>query len=369
MLTQVAVRRALAAGVLAATILLPGIPRAADAQVDAYAALVAAAKAEGAVVVDGPPIDPVRTALSRGFEDAFGIRVSYISSGSTQSGARVRAERAAGRYLLDVFISGSDTPTLTFLPNGWLDKVEPVLVAPDVVDRRRWKDGHVWYMDEGHTILRTLRYVTPELAINTTLVTPRDVRTWKSLLDAKWRGKIVAKDPSISGAGSFLIGYFYVNFGPEFVKSLYKDQEPVISRDARQAAQWIAQGNDAMLLGPDIAQVYQFQKLGYPIAIVFPSDGPSVLSGGWGLIALVNRAPHPNAAKLFVNWIAGKTGQEALTRSTLGVSLRTDLTYDQTFPPFLFPQKNRRYLDTYDYKFVTELRDPAFEKARELLGL
>src|ERR1700733_8577870 len=104
------------------------------------AALIAAAKAEGGVAVDGPPIDVARQAITQGFQAAYGIPVSYVSTGNAQSGARVRAERAAGKYLLDVLVAGIDTPTLTFLPAGWLDRVEPILIAPDVVDKHRWKD-------------------------------------------------------------------------------------------------------------------------------------------------------------------------------------------------------------------------------------
>src|SRR5580698_108466 len=133
-------RKQISAALLAfATILMltPGSTRAADPN-EAFNALIAAAKAEGSVVVDGPPNDAVRVALTTGFQDKYGISVSYISSGSGPSAARVRAERAAGKYLLDVFVSGSDTPIMTFLPNGWLDKIEPVLVAPDVLDRRKW---------------------------------------------------------------------------------------------------------------------------------------------------------------------------------------------------------------------------------------
>ena len=77
---------------------------------DPMATLIAAAKAEGSIVVDGPPTDSVREALTSEFQKKYGIAVSYIASGGGPSGARVRAERAAGKYLLDVLISGSDTP-------------------------------------------------------------------------------------------------------------------------------------------------------------------------------------------------------------------------------------------------------------------
>ena len=271
-------RRAAIAGAAALAAAVPTAPLA--AQSDAMKALVDAAKAEGSVVVDGPPIDTVREVITQGFQTAYGIPVSYISSGSSASGARVRAERTAGKYLLDVFVSGGDTPPMTFLPAGWLDKVEPILIAPDVVNKRNWKDGHLWFMDDGHYILRTLQFVTPELVVNTKLVNPRDVSTWKSLLDPKWQGKIVAKDPGTSGAGTSLIAMLYMTFGPDFVKKLYKDQKPVISRDGRQAAQFLAQGSYAILLGPDTTAVDQFKRIGYPVDYVFPTDAPSVLSGG-----------------------------------------------------------------------------------------
>jgi len=358
-------RRAAIAGAVATAVAAGSTP--ACAQTDALAALVSAAKAEGGVVVDGPPVDTARTALVQGFQAAYGIPVSYISSGTTASGARVRAERAAGKYLLDVFISGSDTPTLTFLPNGWLDKVEPVLVAPDVVDKRKWKDGHLWYEDDAHTILRVFQYVTPELAVNTKLVKRGEVTTWESLLDPKWQGKLITKDPGISGAGASLISYFYITFGADFVRKLYVDQKPIVSRDARQSAQWLAQGNYPILVGPDPEAVERFAQLGYPVAPAYPTDGPSVLSGGWGLISLIDKAPHPNAAKLFINWLAGRAGLEAFANATLAVCLRNDVKYTAV-PAYAFPRKGVKYMDTYDYKFVTGERDAAFAKARELLG-
>ena len=137
-------------------LLLPSGSTRAAGSGDAFAALVAAAKAEGSVVVDGPPNDAVRNALTTGFQDKYGIPVSYISSGSGPSAARVRAERAAGKYLLDVFVSGSDTPIMSFLPSGWLDRIEPALIEPDVVNGKDWKDGHLCMADPNHNDLRVL---------------------------------------------------------------------------------------------------------------------------------------------------------------------------------------------------------------------
>ena len=332
-----------------------------------YAALIDAAQGEGSVVVDGPPLDLVRQALTHDFEATFGIPVSYISSGETASLGRVRAERTAGKFLLDVFVSGIDTPTTGFLPSGFLDRVEPILIAPDVVNVKDWKDRHLWYEDPQHTILRTIQYVTDELAVNTKMVNPSEV-TWKSLIDPKWQGKLLVKDPSIAGAGASLISFFYLNFGPEYVQKLYKDQKPVLSRDARQMAQWLAQGNYPIVVGPDYSLIKQFKDVGYPVEAVFPSDGPLVLSGGFGLICLINKAPHPNAAKLFINWLAGREGSADLARAQVALSLRTDLDQDWA-PSFEFLKPGAKFLDSYDYTFTTKQRDQAYEKVRELLGL
>jgi iron(III) transport system substrate-binding protein len=360
-------RRAAIAGTSAALI-AAAASRPAFAQAGAMSALVNAAKADGVVVVDGPPIDATRDALVSGFQKAYGIPVTYISSGTSASGARVRSERAAGKYLLDVFISGSDTPVLTFLPGGWLDRIEPILVSPEVINKRNWKDGHLWYADPNNTILRVLSNVVPELSINTKMVKRGEITKWKDLLDPKWQGKFVAKDPAGSGAGNSLTSYFYIEFGGDFVKKLYQEQKPVFSNNARQAAQWLAQGNYPVSIGTDIAELMRFQQQGYPIEPIFPTDAPSVLTGSWGLVCLMNKAPHSNAAKLFINWLAGTTAQSAFASSTQSLSLRTDVQYEKDLPPFIFPQKGTKYLDTYDYKYITEQRNAASDKVRELLG-
>jgi iron(III) transport system substrate-binding protein len=346
--------------------LAPAGSRAADPN-EAFNALVSAAKAEGSVVVNGPPTDTVRVALTEEFQKKYGITVTYIGLPSGEAATRVRAERASGRYLLDVLVSGSDTPIATFLPSGWLDKIEPALIEPDVINKKNWKDGHIWYVDPQHTIIRVLQYVTLELAVNTKLVQPKEIPTWKSLLDPKWRGKILAKDPTAAGSGQSLTSYLYLTFGGDFIKKLYQDQQPVFTANSRQAAQWLAQGNYGVWLGADMSQLEPFIKAGYPIAPVDPTDGPGILTGGFGLISLINKAPHPNAAKLFVNWIASQEGEYAFARAEQSASLRSDVKADWMFP-FQLPRLGRKYYDEYDYHYITDERANSLLKVKAILG-
>ena len=329
-------------------------------------ALIKAAQQEGSVVLDGPPLEKAREAITAGFAKRYGITVNYVSSGGPRSAARVRAERAAGRYLVDVFLTGPDTVLLTAKPAGWLDKIEPALVDPEVTDGSKWKDGHLWFGDPDHTILRVLAFVTPTVAVNAKLTKADEIRSYKDLLDSKWQGKMIAKDPTVTGAGASLISYLYLNFGPDYVRDLYQKQKPFVSRDARQAAQSLAQGAYPIWIGPDVHESLHLKSIGYPIEFVFPGDGPKVLSGGYGFLSLINKAPHPNAAKLLINWLAGPEGEKAYAESSEFVSLRTDIAQDWA-PDVQRLHAGDKYLDTMSYAFVTEQRDSAFEKVRKLL--
>jgi iron(III) transport system substrate-binding protein len=351
---------------LLAALLFAVAAEAADSA--AFQALVKAAQQEGSVVLDGPPLDKAREAITQQFAKTYGISMTYISSGGPKSAPRIRAERAADRYLLDVFVTGADTAMFTVLPSGWVDPIEPALVDPRVTDAGSWRDGHLWFADPGHKMLRLFAYVTPTLAINTKLVKPGEIGRYADLLDAKWRGKIIAKDPTVTGAAGSLISYLYLTFGGDYVAKLYKEQKPFISRDTRQAGQALANGNYPIWLGVDMHETLHFRQLGYPVEFVFPSDGPRIVSGGWGFVGLMNKAPHPNAAKLLVNWLAGPEGSATYAKAAEFLSLRTDI--DQHWAEdFVILKPGQPYLDTYDYKFITEQRDQAFERVQKLLGL
>jgi len=224
--------------------------------------------------------------VRQAFTEGFPARVRHFSLLHLERLVAKRcarpAERAAGKYLLDVFISGPDTPIFTFLPAAGSIKSSRCWSIRTCSDKRKWERRAPLVRGPHNTILRVQQFVAPELAINTKYVPRRDVSTWKSLLDPKWRGKIAAKDPTITGAGASLNAFFYIEMGADFVKRLYVDQKPTITRDQRQSRAVAGGGNVSDPRGCGLLGVIQFQKLGYPVEAVFPTDAPSVLSGGFG---------------------------------------------------------------------------------------
>jgi ABC-type Fe3+ transport system substrate-binding protein len=82
----------------------------------------------------------------------------------------------------------------------------------------------------------------------------------------------------------------------------------------------------------------------------------------------MNPTPHPNAAKLWVNWYASKEGQELAAPALGQPSNRVDVEANKKLPPFLIPQPGRDYFDLNDWTFVTVDERPLRARMRELLG-
>jgi ABC-type Fe3+ transport system substrate-binding protein len=98
-----------------------------------------------------------------------------------------------------------------------------------------------------------------------------------------------------------------------------------------------------------------------------PDAFGSLSAGSGGLVVLVKSAPHPNAARVFVNWIASKEGLEVLTRAQLTVPTRADI--DQSFvDPDEIPRPGVNYFDSYDWEFTVTRREQARLRLRELLS-
>ncbi|HEX6511523.1 MAG TPA: extracellular solute-binding protein [Chloroflexota bacterium] len=320
--------------------------------------LVAAAKREGKVVVNGSPDPKARPAITDGFRKAYGIELEYLGGNSSQLAARVQNERAADQYLVDAGVGGSDTVYGSFLPNGWLDPLKPALIMPEVVDGSRWKRGEPWFRDpKGEMVLQIFQTITPNLTLNTQFAAVQDFPNADALLDPKWKGKICAYDPSVNGAGIGVAAALYVAKGKDYVSKLYKGQNVALSRDYQQVADWVAHGAYPIGLAVPRSYLEEYIKSGGGIAQPALPDAPDAVGAGFGLVFLWNRAPHPYAARLFANWIASHDGMLAYAQSNTQVPLRTDI--DPTWlPPQVIPKPGVKYLDTYDYEFETSQRLP-----------
>lgn len=342
----------------------------AQAAAPAWDELIAAAKRDGKVVVIGPPDSEVRKALPAAFTARYGITVEYLGGRTSEAADKLRAERRAGRYTVDVTIGGIQSMATIFYKEKMLIPLRPELIMPEVVDGSKWKKGELWFSDpEQQYVLRLTNTVSSSFYINTDKVKPGDLRSARDLLDPKWRGKISTQDPTVPGSGSNLAAQLYVDLGKEFVKQLYVDQKVVISRDTRQLTDWLLRGTYPIALTAESDQVETMRKEGLPVTVMgeLPDLRYSV-SAGFGLVAIFTGAPHSAAAKLFANWLASKEGLEVWTRATKTSPTRNDIDEASFVPAADIPRPGTQYFDTYDWTFTTTTKEEVRVWLKELLG-
>jgi iron(III) transport system substrate-binding protein len=314
-------------------------------------ALVAAARQEGRVVVYGPPGQEYRAALVDGFQRAYpGITVDAIFVNPTERLSRLAAERAAGRYLADVWIGGTNPAVTQVKDAKYSVPLQPALVLPEVVDPAAWLDQHLWWSDsaEPYTNLMFQGSSQAFVAINTRLVNADEITSYWDLLAPKWKGKIVANDIRRPGPGGVPTRFIYKSpdLGPTFLTRLFSEMDVMLTADPRQLVDWLAQGTYAIGIFMAGRDILVGARQGLPIDVVMPErfkEGSS-LGPGNGSMVLLDQAPHPNAAKLYVNWLLSREGQRVWQEAIDEPSLRVDIP-KEGLAPSAVPKPGASYVN------------------------
>ncbi|MBI4331835.1 MAG: extracellular solute-binding protein [Chloroflexi bacterium] len=304
--------------------------------------IVAAAKKEGrlSVITDWGP--KAREAVIKAVREKYGIDVEITSAGASQAAPKLLAERRAGLYNHDIAVHGGSFGIRFVKPEGVLDPVEPALVLPEVKDAGAWLGGEFPWFDRDRTMIQFFAKLDTHLSVNTVEVRSGEIAAWKDLLAPKWKGKIGLKDPTVVGSGTSWFRGHIKNLGADFMKALAR-QEPFILRDDRQLVEWLARGKYSALVAGSSDVLNDFIREGSPIAIVDTSDS-RVLGAGGGQVMLINRAPHPNTARLFLNWVLTREGQTVMTESVGLPSRRLDAPTGHLLPAIV-PQPGKKYTE------------------------
>jgi ABC-type Fe3+ transport system substrate-binding protein len=331
--------------------------------------LVADARKEGKVVIIAPSDPQVREQIPATFKARYGITVEYLGGRSSDMAARLRSERAAGVYTIDAALSGTLTMASIFYGEKMLDPLRPALIDPTVTDGSKWKNGKLWFIDpEDSYILRIFNTRTPMFYLNTDYVKPEEIQTAQDLLNPKFTGKIIVSDPTLPGIGSSDSARFYIQYGEDFVKKLYVDQKTVFSRDRRQIGDGIARGAYPIAMGAEDEEMIKLAKEGFPVKRVYSLKGMSdIVSPSEGHIAIFSHAPHPNAARLFANWVASKEGLEIYARNRGTSPTRTDI--DESYlDPEMIAKPGVEYFDSYNWDFVMNTKEKIRLRIKEMVG-
>jgi len=298
---------------------------------------IKAAEEEGALTIYmTQAFEPV---FRDGFQKKYPkIKVTMATGRGPELSQRVMSERRAEKFAVDLYISGNISPLTVFHRAKILEPIKPLLLLPEVVDTSAWYEGKHHYDDPENRYIFVFEG-TPrsgEITYNTKLVNPSEIKSYWDLLNPKWKGKIVSVDPLVSGPISAAHIFFYKqpDLGAEFLRRLHADTDIAIVRSNEQMLDWLSAGKFAFGIGARDVDTAMMQ--GLPLMQFLPGalkEGSSVTAYN-GTLSYFNRAPHPNAAKVAINWLLSREGQTAwldANQKTGGLydSLREDISKEK----------------------------------------
>lgn len=266
--------------------------RSAEAQTPADAEwkkVIEAARKEGKVsMYTGAVGSPAFPKIAAAFEAKYGVRLDVLEVRASELRERVRTEQASGKVIGDVSHNGSTSTGLqiaegTFQPHGPLPNAKRA-VAPFAADD-----------------IRVPIYVIPYgILVNTDMVKPADEpKSWKDLANARWKGKILADDMRALGGGAVFFMVTYRKLGREFHDRL-AEQQPHMNRELRGNYPRVARGEYPVYVPFTVPDILDLK--GLPVKLIVPTEGcPYVRFDG----AIFKGAPHPNAARLLVDFLLG----------------------------------------------------------------
>lgn len=272
---------------------------------------VAAAKKEGELVISGPSGRGWREALMEFQKTYPEIAMKITPSAGREFWPRLIKEREVGQYLWDLRVGGSDNNTHVLRRQGFFAPIRDLLILPEVLDENAWWGGiDGLFNDTDKSYLLSFALYEQGMAnYNKKFIKGRV--TLDDLVKPEYLGKISMADPR--GGSSLSTTAVILKFkGEDFVKKLMVGQKPVITKEPRQQMQWLISGRYPVTFGLPTAAMVEFAGRGVSIDDFGKVEGPIAWSQGVGGASLLTQAPHPNAAKLFLNWILTKDVQEQI---------------------------------------------------------
>jgi iron(III) transport system substrate-binding protein len=261
-----------------------------------------AAKKEGKVVWYTSLALPSAEKVAKLFEAAYpGIKVEVHRTGSERILARVMQEQKANIKNVDVVHTSDAGHFVFFKEQKLLTKYTPAGVDGFPAGFKD-KDGYFY----------GLRATVNVIAYNTKAVTAADApKTWKDLLDPKWKGKMVTAHPGYSGVIATHVLALVNQYGWDYFKQLAQNKLMLV-QSAVDPSGVVASGERVVAVDGGEYTFYQIKKKGNPIEIVYPKEGvPLVVSP----TAIMSVAPHPNAAKLFTDFGFSREIQQVMADS------------------------------------------------------
>ena len=269
--------------------------------------LYEAARKEGGLVWTEVPL-AFNQSVAREFEKRYpGVKVTLVPSGGTQIVQRFKLDKTAGKEEIDCLSSGLTEAYPDLRRKGWLAPLDALPAWKGRAAADRDPNGAYFYYADFEIVLMW----------NTTLVKDAEApKTVRELAEPRWRGRVVMFDPSSAGVAVPLYRWTVstLGLGLDWLRAL-RANEVLLAANAAQMDEAVASGRRAVALPRD-AEAVSAQRRGAPVAFRIPADGRMLHRMP---LAINAAAPHPNAARLFADWLLSPEARKALAPEGAGV--------------------------------------------------
>jgi iron(III) transport system substrate-binding protein len=257
--------------------------------------LVEAAKKEGEVVLYSSLPVWANEKLCKAFEKEYGIKAGFYRAGSLKVLQKFLNEKSVGMVKADVFHNLYAAGFQTFKNDGYsvaYDSPEGSMYPDEFKD----PDGHYY----------AIRLVAMCMAYNSDSIKKEDApKSWEDMIDPKWKGMLVSAD-YMYGASQLATYYFWLDkFGIDFIEKLGQNNPMIVSSHGN-AAKVMVSGERPIVIEMNSYDTWSKGQKGLPAVNVFPEEGVPFVPG---YACVTADAPHPNAARLFLDFLLSEEGQ------------------------------------------------------------
>jgi ABC-type Fe3+ transport system substrate-binding protein len=277
---------------------------------------IAAARQEGKLTIAIPPGPQYEPAIREAFGKVVpGIELEMVNLLGGQFRVRAEKERAAGQYTWDVCVCGPGADTYRLAHDGVFDPIRDDLLLPEVLDDSVWLGGfETRFADESRQYAFNFGASNDTGAmVNRDLIPESELSTYDDLWKPQFRGKIVWFDPRGTGSGVNTAAIILHIYGEDRLRELWTKQDVLISNDDRQMAQWMIRGVRPITIGMVANRgIMPLQQEGVPMNVSNFRSPMALANPGAHSVQAVNRPPHPNARKVFINWLLTRDGGIAI---------------------------------------------------------
>jgi iron(III) transport system substrate-binding protein len=333
--------------------------------------IVAAAEQEGVVVINSQPNQAWRDYIQREFPKAYPkITLNMSVLPTAEFVARVRTERQVGKFLWDAVASGAISG-FALEKDNVLDPILPEFVLPEVKDPGVWGGWDDALVDAQHQYIFAMSAYLQPPYYNAKVVPPALVERLglKVMLEPQYVGKTAWHDPTVAGGGQAAAPLIRAAFGDDGLKKLVVDQKAVFYPEQQTLVEAMVRGTALFGIGPPVVSLMAPYIQAGAISkddIRGFGNSPEVTeeSIGGNCLFVIKSRPHPNAARVFINWMLTKKVQYDLAKALDMASRRQDIpqTAESDEVPirgakYIMPQREESFPELIaDGKMIDDMR-------------